>query len=85
MNNIYLNFAKKIAYQAGEIMLKYFNKDNESYYKEDETIVTKADNEINDYLIKKVKKQFPEHSVDGEEEQFGKSKYIWVCDPIDGT
>lgn len=69
MNNIYLNFAKKIAYQAGEIMLKYFNKDNE----------------INDYLIKQVKKQFPEHSVDGEEEQFGKSKYIWVYAPIDGT
>ena len=29
--------------------------------------------------------QFPTHCVDGEEEQFGKSNYVWVCDPIDGT
>ena len=85
MNNIYLNFAKQIAYKAGEIMLKYFTINNDAHYKEDETIVTKADNEINSYLIKMVKEKFPEHSVDGEEEKFGKSNYIWVCDPIDGT
>lgn len=85
MNETYLKFAKEIAYGAGKIMLKYFNEDNKSYYKEDETIVTKADNEINSYLIRKVKEKFPNHSVDGEEEQFGKSNYVWVCDPIDGT
>ena len=36
-------------------------------------------------LIKNVKEKFPTHSVDGEEEQFGKSNYVWVCDPVDGT
>lgn len=29
--------------------------------------------------------KYPNHAVDGEEEQFGKSKYKWVCDPVDGT
>lgn len=81
----YLEFAKDIAKNAGEIMLKYFNEDNGASYKYDQTIVTKADTEINHYLINKVKEVFPEHSVDGEEEQFGKSKYMWVCDPVDGT
>ena len=81
----YLDFAKDIAKNAGEIMLKYFNEDNGASYKYDQTIVTKADTEINHYLINKVKEVFPEHSVDGEEEQFGKSKYMWVCDPVDGT
>lgn len=81
----YLNFAKDIAYQAGEIMLKYFNQSNGASYKGDKTIVTLADTEINSYLIKKVKEIYPTHAVDGEEEQSGKSNFIWVCDPVDGT
>ncbi len=85
MNNEYLNFAKEMALEAEKIMLKYFKQNNGESYKCDRTIVTLADKEINDYLIKKVKEKFPEHSVDGEEESFGKSKYVWVCDPVDGT
>ena len=81
----YLEFAKDIAYQAGKIMLKYFNQNNGASYKGDNTIVTLADTEINSYLIKKVKEQYPAHAVDGEEEQSGKSNFVWVCDPVDGT
>ena len=81
----YLDFAKQIAMQAGQIMLKYFKEDNGANYKFDQTIVTKADTEINQYLIKQVKEKYSTHSVDGEEEQYGKSNYVWVCDPVDGT
>ncbi len=81
----YLKFAQEIAIQAGKIMLNYFNKKDISSYKGDKTIVTLADKEINSYLIKMVKETYPTHSVDGEEEQFGESKYVWVCDPVDGT
>ena len=81
----YLEFAKEIAYEAGKIMKKYFTEDNGANYKYDQTIVTKADIEINSYLIKRVKETFPDHRVDGEEEQFGESNYVWVCDPVDGT
>lgn len=85
MDNEYLIFSKEIAYEAGKIMKKYFFEDNGANYKYDQTIVTKADIEINSLLIKNVKEKFPTHSVDGEEEQFGKSNYVWVCDPVDGT
>lgn len=85
MEQEYLEFAKDIARYAGKIMLKYFNQDNGASYKGDKTIVTLADTEINSYLIKKVKEKYPNHAVDGEEEQFGESKYKWVCDPVDGT
>lgn len=85
MENEYLEFAKSIAFKAKEIMLKYFKEDNKANYKFDQTIVTKADTEINQYLIDMVKEKYPEHSVDGEEAQFGNSKYVWVCDPVDGT
>ena len=83
--NEYLEFAKNIAKNAGKIMLKYFNQSNGASYKGDKTIVTLADTEINSYLIEKVKEKYPTHSVDGEEEQFGSSDYVWVCDPVDGT
>jgi len=82
---IYLDFAKSIALEAKKIMMKYFYQDNGENYKLDKTIVTLADKEINSILIQKVKETFPTHAVDGEEEQFGKSKYLWVCDPVDGT
>ena len=85
MEERYLEFAKDIAKKAKDIMLKYFNEDNGSNYKCDNTIVTKADTEINEYLINRVKEVFPTHSVDGEEESFGNSEYVWVCDPVDGT
>lgn len=85
MEEEYLQFAKDISYKAGEIMLKYFKEDNRASYKGDKTIVTLADKEINTYLIDQVKQKFPTHSVDGEEEQFGNSNCVWVCDPVDGT
>ena len=81
----YLEFAKEIANEAGIIMKKYFVGDNGANYKYDQTIVTKADIEINHILVERVKEKYPTHSVDGEEEQFGQSKYVWVCDPVDGT
>ena len=62
----YLEFAKDIAYNAGKIIMKYFNSSNGASYKGDKTIVTLADKEINSYLISRVKEKFPEHSVDGE-------------------
>ena len=85
MEQKYLDFAVDIAKTAGEIMKKYFTTNNGAEYKFDNTIVTKADKEINDYLIDRVRAAFPNHSVDGEEKQFGKSDFVWVCDPVDGT
>ena len=81
----FLEFAKETARGAGEITRKYFSGENGAGYKYDQTIVTKADTEINSYLIERVREVFPTHAVDGEEEQFGKSEYVWVCDPVDGT
>lgn len=83
----YLEFAKNLAKEAEEIALKYFSFEVENIWKEDNTPLTKADTEINDLVIKRVNENFPEHSIYGEEQSELKenSKYIWVCDPIDGT
>lgn len=82
----HIAYAKQIAAEAGEIMLKYFNQENISHYKTDETIVTKADTEINDLLINKVKEAYPDHGIYGEENSHEKTRnMLWVCDPLDGT
>lgn len=82
----YLAFAKQLAYQAGDIMKKYFMKNPALDFKADSELVTIADTEVNSLVIAEVTKKYPEHSVDGEEEASNPgSKYVWVCDPIDGT
>lgn len=83
---IYLKFACKIAKKAGKIMLRHFDVGVVFEEKDDKTIVTKADKEINSLLIKEVLKNFPSHSVFGEEESSkNESSDVWLCDPLDGT
>lgn len=82
----YLKFAKKLATESGEIMLKYFKKGMEQFIKEDLSLVTNADKEINRLVIEKIVEKYPEHSILGEEEIKKKeSDLVWLCDPIDGT
>lgn len=84
--NQYLEFAKSLAYEAGSIMKKYFGQNPDSKLKEDATIVTIADTEVNSMVIARVQASYPDHAVDGEEESdLKESDHVWVCDPIDGT
>lgn len=87
MSKDYLEFAKALALEAGEIMKKHFMGDVGVTYKHDKSRVTIADTAINDLIIKRVQQAFPDHSVRGEEASTQKAgdKYVWVCDPIDGT
>ena len=83
----YLDFAKNLAEQAGQIMKKYFRNNADFKIKEDQTIVTITDEQINQMVIDRVNQTYPDHSIDGEEKSDIKlkSKLCWVCDPIDGT
>lgn len=78
--------AKTIAKQAGLIMRKYFNGDQQVEHKEDGSPVTIADKQINRLAIEELKKHFDD-GVIGEEEvtaEYGMGRR-WFCDPIDGT
>ena len=82
----YLDFAKNIASYAGKVINEYFYGDMKIEFKSDKTPVTVADKMINHYLIEEVKKVYPSHGVMGEEESYNTDKrFLWVCDPIDGT
>jgi fructose-1,6-bisphosphatase/inositol monophosphatase family enzyme len=82
----YLNFAQELARVAGTVMRKYYGKRPDERLKSDNTIVTIADEEINQMVIDRVAERYPEHAVHGEESSSeNNSDYVWVCDPIDGT
>jgi len=83
----YLEFAKKIASEAGLIMLKHFRANTlTTTWKPDNSPVTIADHEINRLVIDQVKQRYPNHGVLGEEESYlPEREIIWVVDPIDGT
>ena len=84
--NEYLEFAKELAKKAGIIMKEYFYKNNQIEYKSDKSPVTIADKLINKMVIEEVKKKYPNHGIDGEEEKYlSDREYLWVLDPIDGT
>lgn len=50
--------------------------------------VTDIDIETQNLILKKIKKEFPEHGILGEEgdtTEKVQSDYLWIIDPIDGT
>lgn len=82
-----LDFARELASEAGKIMRTYFrSEDINTTWKGDNTPLTVADTTINRLVIDRVKKQFPDHGIIGEEESFSPDRdFVWVVDPIDGT
>lgn len=89
------NYAFKIAHESGEILHSYFpdiikSQDLTIEYKDLNLRdpVTEADKKIQSFLSEKIKSEFPDHGIVGEE---GESQndlatdYVWVLDPLDGT
>ena len=87
MDDQYLDFAKNLALQAGEIIRKNFILGAKREWKADGSPVTETDLAVNRLVIDEIKKKFKTHGVLGEEESaLGKDdEFLWVCDPIDGT
>ncbi len=80
-----IEFSKKLALAAGEIMKKYF-KSHEVKFKADNTPVTIADETINKLVLDEIGLAFPGDGIFAEEgsDYDGQSR-TWVVDPIDGT
>ena len=76
-----------LALQAGHIALHYFTYTT-PHLKIDQTLVTQADVEIEQFLAEQIKSTFPDHSLIAEEGQWGAidpARPIWALDPLDGT
>lgn len=85
-----LEVAIKAALEAGKILEKYFETEIEKEIKdvaEEINIVTVADRESEDLIKTIILKNFPDHSIIGEETGYTKNSgsYTWHIDPVDGT
>ena len=87
MRNIYIIIAKQIVEEAGRIIREARETNMfEFVLKNDDTPVTPIDQQVQDYMTKKLKSSF-DIQVMGEEncEEIDTSKPYWAIDPIDGT
>ncbi|MDH4121183.1 MAG: histidinol-phosphatase [Deltaproteobacteria bacterium] len=91
--------AQRAAVESGKMILRYFGPgtriaDPAVEAKADDTPVTRADREAEDFIRREIMREFPGHQVLGEEAGLGKdagvrppgdTRFQWIVDPIDGT
>jgi len=79
--------ALDITARASAIPRRYFRTAVEIDHKHDDSPVTIADHETEQFIREQLQACYPEHAIFGEE--FGRettdSEYEWIIDPIDGT
>jgi len=80
-------FANLLADDASKTSMNYFRNKISIEIKDDESPVTLADKETEQVLREKIRKEYPDHGILGEEYENENidSEFIWVIDPIDGT
>ncbi|MCG3138776.1 MAG: Inositol-1-monophosphatase [Phycisphaerae bacterium] len=79
--------------QVSGIALKYYRNAPEYRRKHDDSVVTAADLEIQEWLLQTIHTTFPEHAALAEEQTplledlrpVANQRYCWVIDPVDGT
>lgn len=88
------NTVRRIALEAGEITMKYYETLEEADVerKEDGSPATRADREAEVHIHEKLRALFPDIPVIGEEAaaagnlpDLKTAEYFWLVDPLDGT
>src|SRR5215469_18563226 len=82
----FLTPMQELAREAGALLMSFFGKVSIEY-KGDVDLVTQADRASEKMIVERIRKQWPEHDLIGEEgsrRETG-SDYRWYIDPLDGT
>jgi len=91
INSININDIITIAREAGEAILKVYEKDFEVETKADNSPLTEADKNANDVIVKGLQEKYPDIPIISEEtktvdySQRKDWKAFWLVDPLDGT
>lgn len=83
-----LHVARDAAIQGGKILSYYWGRlKNVKRKTHASDLVTEADHESEEAILRVLKTSYPDHGVLAEESglQKGASDYLWVVDPLDGT
>lgn len=82
-----INKINDIARQAGKIIMGHYNPDLTHELKDDDSPVTKADIEANEFIVNQLAANFPEIPVISEEgaKNASHTGTFFLVDPLDGT
>ena len=84
-----LETAKRLAREAGAILMNYYPQSLEIDWKAPGDPVTAADREANDLIVRGLAREFPDDAILSEEEPDNLSRleesHVWMVDPMDGT
>ena len=87
MTTSYVAAMEAIAREAGALLKDFFSRRIGYEYKGDVDLVTEADRNSEKLIIERIRAQFPDHDIMGEEggrRETG-SAFRWYVDPLDGT
>jgi myo-inositol-1(or 4)-monophosphatase len=87
LQNFY-DFAVETAWQAGRLTLGYYQTGLRPDFKADDSPVTLADKEAEQFIRSRIESRFPDHAIVGEEYGVAETEgatHRWFVDPIDGT
>jgi 3'(2'), 5'-bisphosphate nucleotidase len=84
-----LDLMKKLAVEAGSIIMDIYNTDFTVDYKEDESPLTMADQKANQHIVSGLAANYPDYAILSEEIKDDKkrmsNRHCFIVDPLDGT
>ena len=84
-----LEAAKRLALEAGSILMKHYRQSVDIDWKAPGDPVTAADREASELIVTNLAREFPEHAILSEEEPDNLARlshsHVWMIDPMDGT
>ncbi len=90
MQNYNINIQEiiKIAIEAGNIAMQFYDKEYTIEQKQNKTPVTEADIAVNNFLMDKLSRyNYPilSEEIEDDFENRKKANFVWIIDPLDGT
>lgn len=84
-----LEVMKKLAQEAGKLIMDIYETDFAVDYKEDASPLTMADRQANEHIVQGLRKNFPDYAILSEEMKDDGSRrsndFCFIVDPLDGT
>jgi 3'(2'), 5'-bisphosphate nucleotidase len=84
-----LEVAKRLAREAGKILLEFYATDTVVQWKGHDDPVTAADHAANEMIVRELRRHFPDDAVLSEEAPDDvtrlRKERVWMVDPMDGT
>ena len=84
----FLSVAWEAAEEAGALIRETWQQSKQIQYKSAIDLVTSADREAEERIVRVLQRRFPDHSILAEEETNiagSQNIYRWIIDPLDGT